>query len=188
LHVAAALNISVSGDRNLHFKIRLAIRKHAEAVSSADTEFRSSASMTDFFSSFKSHRRPVLLSISALHWIQVPERATVDSLRTQITQHLLSGQCSQFSQSHPEISLPNGLSLPDCADVHNEWLRNKLDPELQVHILTAIYGSNISLNSLRRVLINLNIEHEDSDGIGRLHWRLKRYITELRRGKKNRMI
>jgi hypothetical protein len=181
LHVAAALNISV-------FKIRLAIRKHAEAVSSADTEFRSSASVTDFFSSFESHRRPILLSIAALHRIQVPERATVNSLRTQITQHLLSGQCSQFSQSHPEISLSNGLSLPYCADVHNEWPGNKLDPELQVHILTVIYRSNISLNSLRRVLINLNIEHQDSDSIGRLHRRLKRYITELRRGKKNRTI
>jgi hypothetical protein len=49
LHVAAALNVSVSSDRNSRFKICLAIRKHAEAVRSTDTEFRSSASITDFF-------------------------------------------------------------------------------------------------------------------------------------------
>jgi hypothetical protein len=148
LHIAAALNISVSGDRNLRFKVRSAIGKHAEALNSANIDIRSSASIADFFKSFESHRRPILLSIAALHCIQVPVTATNDFLRSQITQHLLSGQCSQFSRSHPLISLPDGLSLPDCADVHNEWLGSKLETDLQVHILTAIYGSKISLKSL----------------------------------------
>jgi hypothetical protein len=35
LHIAAALNISVSGDCNLHFKVRSAIGKHAKALNSA---------------------------------------------------------------------------------------------------------------------------------------------------------
>jgi hypothetical protein len=32
LHIAAALNISVSGVRNIHFKLRAAIRQHAETI------------------------------------------------------------------------------------------------------------------------------------------------------------
>jgi hypothetical protein len=95
-HVAAALNISVPGDRNLRFKLRVALRKYAENVSSAGTHVRSSTSIADFFNSFESHRRPVLLSIAALHRIQVSEKATIYCLRTQITQHLLSGHCTQF--------------------------------------------------------------------------------------------
>ncbi|KAJ7924534.1 hypothetical protein B0H13DRAFT_2578761 [Mycena leptocephala] len=187
-HVAAALNISVPGDRNLRFKLRVALRKHAENVSSAGAHVRSSTSIADFFNSFESHRRPVLLSIAALHRIHVLEKATIDSLRTQITQHLLSGQCTQFSQCHPSISLPNGLSLPDCEDVHEEWLGNNLDTDLQIHILTAIYGSKISLNTLRWVLNNLNVHHEDKDTIGQLHRKLKGYITDLRKGKKVEQI
>ncbi|KAJ7797444.1 hypothetical protein B0H14DRAFT_3157472 [Mycena olivaceomarginata] len=54
-HVAAALNISVSGDRNLRFKLRAEIRKHAETVACAGPEIRSSASIADFFNSFESH-------------------------------------------------------------------------------------------------------------------------------------
>jgi hypothetical protein len=74
--------------------------------------------------------------------------------------------------------------LPDCADVHSEWQGSKLEADFQVHISTAIYGSKISLKSLRRVLKNMDIEHEDSDSIGQLHTKLKRHITDLRRGKK----
>jgi hypothetical protein len=151
-HVAAALNISVSGVRNIRFKLRAAIRNHANTVSTATASIRSSASIADFFNSFESHRKPVLLSIAALHRIHLPERTTVESLRVMITEHILSGHCTQFSKSHPQILLPNGLSFSDCADVCNEWQGNTLDADLQVHILTAIYGSNITLNSLRRVL------------------------------------
>ncbi|KAJ6612472.1 hypothetical protein B0H10DRAFT_1952274 [Mycena sp. CBHHK59/15] len=149
-HVAAALNISVSGDRNLRYKLHAVLRRHAETVSSAGPDIRSSASIADFFHSFESHRKPVLLAIAALHRIQVSEKATIESLRTQITEHLLSGHCTPFSQSHPSISLPNGLSLPDCADVHKEWLGNNLDTDLQIHILTAIYGSKISLVNMNQ--------------------------------------
>jgi hypothetical protein len=178
------LNITISGERNLRFKICAAIAKHCDIVNCADSNNHSSASITDFFHSFESHRRPVLLSIAALHSIKVPGNAMIDFLRTQITQHLLSGQCSQLSQTHPSTSLPNGLSLLDCADVHNEWLGNALDAELQVHILTAMYGSKISLNPLCRVLDNLNVMHENADSIRQLHRRLKHYITKLWRGKK----
>ncbi|KAJ6450885.1 hypothetical protein C8R45DRAFT_1083799 [Mycena sanguinolenta] len=66
-HIGAALNLSVAGDRNLRFKLRSAIRKHAEAVTSAGVPIRSSASIADFFNSFETHRKLVLLSIAALH-------------------------------------------------------------------------------------------------------------------------
>jgi hypothetical protein len=75
--------------------------------------------------------------------------------------------------------------LPDCADVCAEWQHNNLDPDLQVHILTAIYGSKITPNSLRRVLSNLKTEHKGANSIGQLRRRLKEYITDLRRGKKS---
>jgi hypothetical protein len=182
-HVAAALNISVPGVRNLRFKLRTALKKHADTIASASTELRSAASVADFFNSFESHRRPILLSITALHRIQVPDKCSVDSLRSKITEHILSGDCTQFSQPHPPISLPNGVSLPDCTDVCNEWRVNRIDPDIQVHILTAIYGSKISYNPLRRILSTLDIAYEDGDSLGQLRQKLKTYILRLRRGK-----
>lgn len=90
-HIAAALYISISGKRNLRFKLRAAIRKILNAVSSSDVDELSSTSVADFFNSFESHRRPVLLSIAALHRIDVPPRANIEKLRTQITDHIVSG-------------------------------------------------------------------------------------------------
>ncbi|KAJ7818577.1 hypothetical protein B0H14DRAFT_2601155 [Mycena olivaceomarginata] len=80
LRVAAVLNISVSGDRNLRLKVRSVIGKHAQSVSTADTNAYSSTSIADFFKSFETHHKPVLLSIAALHHIQIPQSATVDSI------------------------------------------------------------------------------------------------------------
>jgi hypothetical protein len=80
LHVVAALNISVSGNRNLRFKVRSVIGKHAQSVSTADTNAYSSTSIADFFNSFETHRKPVLLSIAALHHIQIPRSATIYSI------------------------------------------------------------------------------------------------------------
>ena len=166
-HVAAALNISVSGTRNLRFKPRV-IRKHSETISSADATFNSSTSVAEFFNSFESHRKPILVSIAALHCIPVGEEATFESLRTDITRHLLSGRCSQLPGSHPAVALPDGLAFPDCGDVHNEWLESKLDADLQIHVLTAIYGSKISPNSLRRIFNNLNVQFDEQDSVGQL--------------------
>ncbi|KAJ7435591.1 hypothetical protein B0H11DRAFT_2207563 [Mycena galericulata] len=92
-----------------------------------------------------------------------------------------------------DTDIPSSASIADffksfeshhCADVHNEWLGSKLEADFQLHILTAIYGSKISLKSWRTVLKNLDIEHEESDSIGQLHRNLKRHINDLRRGKK----
>jgi hypothetical protein len=80
-HIAAALNITVSGDRNLWFKLRAAIRKHTEAVKASGIQFRSSASI-DFFNSFETHRKPILLSIATQHRIKVPEKSTINGLHT----------------------------------------------------------------------------------------------------------
>jgi hypothetical protein len=57
VRIAAAPNIYVSGDCNLSFKVCSAIGKHAEALSSADTDIRSPASIANFFKSFESRRR-----------------------------------------------------------------------------------------------------------------------------------
>jgi hypothetical protein len=53
-HLAAALNISVPGIHNIRFKLRAAIRKHADTISAATTSMCSSASVADFFNSFES--------------------------------------------------------------------------------------------------------------------------------------
>jgi hypothetical protein len=148
------LHISVSGARNVRFKLRAAVRSHTNIVAAEDVSSCSSASIADFFNSFESHRKSTLVSMAALHCIQVPEKTTIESLRTAITEHILSGQ------SPSPNSLPSDLSLPSCADVCDEWQGNNLDPDLQVHILTAIYGSKITPNSLRRVLSSLKIEHD----------------------------
>ncbi|KAJ7207628.1 hypothetical protein GGX14DRAFT_396446 [Mycena pura] len=144
-HVAAALNIPVPGVRTMRFKLRAAIGRYADSISSDKANVTNpSVSVAEFFNSFESHRRPILMSIAALHRIE----------------------------------------MADCADVCNEWRTNNLDPDLQVHVLTAIYGSNITAKSLRRVLLSFNIECDDAKGVKQLRRMLKRYITDLRRGKK----
>ena len=77
-HVAAALNISVPGARNLRFKLRAALKGHVNTINSSETHAHSSASVADFFNSFESHRRPVLLAIAALHQIPVEDKPSVD--------------------------------------------------------------------------------------------------------------
>jgi hypothetical protein len=182
-HLAAALNISVPGVRNLRFKLRAALKIHSANIASTSPGISSSASVADFFNLFESHRKPVLLSIAALHRIQVSDKPSIDSLRRQITQHILSGDCTQFSQQHPPISLPNGLSFPNCADVCNEWQVNNIDPDIQVHILSAVYGSKISSSPLRRVLSNLDVQYDNDDSLPQLRRKLKSYILKLRKGK-----
>ncbi|KAJ7611290.1 hypothetical protein FB45DRAFT_875488 [Roridomyces roridus] len=179
LHVAAALDITISGTRNLRFKLRGEIRKHQDTIRNSGSEFQSSASMADFFDSFDSHTKPVLLSIAALH--QIP-------LRDLITQHILFGNCTQFSDSHPQVTLANGLKLPGCADVHEEWRFNALESDFQAHVLMCIYGSNIRLNALRRVLDILKVEYDSGQSLGQLRRLLKHQVTVLRRGKKAELV
>jgi hypothetical protein len=144
LHVAAALNLTISGSRNLHFKIRALLRNILNSIASSETHNHSSASVADFFNSFESHRRPVLVSIAALHRIEVPTNATIEMICTKITEHITSGRCAQFANTDLPTSRPKDLLLPDCADVCREWRFNGIDPDLQVHILSALYGSKQS--------------------------------------------
>jgi hypothetical protein len=144
LHVAAALNLTVSGSRNLRFKIRALIRNTLNSITSSVNY--SSASVADFFNSFESHRRPVLVSIAALHRIDVPTDATIEVIRTKITEHIISGRCAQFANMELPTSRPKNLLLPDCTDVCHEWQFNGIDPDLQVHILSALYGSKHTNN------------------------------------------
>jgi hypothetical protein len=100
--------------------------------------------LLNFFHSFEKLRKPALISIAALHCIQIPNKATIEFLRTQIMQHIISGHYSQNSEScHPEFvsDVDLHLHVPDCADVHDEWRVNQIDPDSQVHILSALYGS-----------------------------------------------
>ncbi|KAJ7258656.1 hypothetical protein C8J57DRAFT_1644624 [Mycena rebaudengoi] len=90
-HVADALNVTTTGQRNHRFKLKAAIRKHLLTVESATVESRSSASVAGLFNSLEAHRRPTLLSIAALHRIPLAEKATVDQIRIEITKHVLSG-------------------------------------------------------------------------------------------------
>jgi hypothetical protein len=89
----AALNISISGKRNVGFKLRAAIRKIQSTVSSSSGgDDLSSPSVADFFNSFGSHHRPVLLSIAALHRINVPPKTNIGKLRAQITDRIVAAQ------------------------------------------------------------------------------------------------
>ncbi|KAJ6448045.1 hypothetical protein DFH09DRAFT_1406700 [Mycena vulgaris] len=100
-------------------------------MSSPDVETRSSASVADFLTSFESHRKSVPLYTVALHHIHVAEKSTVDWLRSQITQHVISGHCTQFSHSHPLISLSDAATFPDCVDKHRSFAKRlKLIREL----------------------------------------------------------
>jgi hypothetical protein len=52
-----------------------------------------------------------------------------------------------------------------------------------VNILTAIHGNQIPAKSLSRVLSNLNMDHDDKEGVSAMRKKLKSYITVLRKGK-----
>jgi hypothetical protein len=121
-HVAAAMNISVSGTRNLRFKLRAAIRKNLFHINLAESVNRCSASVADFFNSFESHRKPVLIAIAAFHRINIPPKANAEDIRTEITKHIISGHCARFSASHASAPDPlRDISLPDCA-VWKGWM------------------------------------------------------------------
>jgi hypothetical protein len=64
------------------------------------------------------------------------------------------------------------------ADIQAEWLGSKPDFDLQFHILNAVYGSKISLNSLRYVLSNLGVEYTNDESIG------QRILSFCEEGKK----
>jgi hypothetical protein len=183
-HMAAALNIHVSSVRNLGFRLCGELRKYSENLGSVDIKHQSSATVAELFHSFEKLRRPALISIAALHRIQIPDKATIEFLHTQITQHIISGHCSQNSESHhPEFVSDVDVHVPDCTDGHDEWQVNQIDLDLQVHILSALYGSKISQNSLRRILSNLEVNHHDSESVGQLRRKLKGYINDLCKGK-----
>ncbi|KAJ7323606.1 hypothetical protein DFH08DRAFT_817642 [Mycena albidolilacea] len=177
------MNISVSGNRNLRFKLRAAIRKKLLQVNSAEGDNRSSVSVADFFNSFESHRKPALLSIAALHRIQLPKKPGAEEIRQHITTHIISGHCAHFSGPRTTTTLPEDVSLPDYTDVCNEWKVNAIHPDLQVHILNALYGSNLTLNPLRRLLTTLGIDYSRSESLRELRNKLRERISTLRKGK-----
>jgi hypothetical protein len=76
------------------------------------------------------------------------------------------------------------LSLPDCADVCNEWEADNIDPDIQVHILIVIYGSETSPNVMQRILNTLNIQHDPVDSVKTYRKQLRSYILTLRKGKR----
>jgi hypothetical protein len=78
------------------------------------------------------------------------------------------------------------LSLPDCADVCDELEADNIniDPDIQVHILTVIYGSKTCQNVMRRILNTLNIQHDPVDSVKTYRKQLCSYILTLRKGKR----
>jgi hypothetical protein len=167
-HVAA-MNITVSGSHNLQSKLRAAIRSSSPMIHLADSGQRSCVSVADFFNSFENHHKSVLIAIAVFHRIQLPS---------------FSGRCAQFSQSHSPNPLPPEVSLPDCADVCEEWHANSIDPDLQVHVLTTLSGSKVTLNPLRCLLTGLSIDYNHSESFWDLRKKLHDHIIKLRRGKR----
>jgi hypothetical protein len=80
-HVATAMNITVSGSRNLRFKLRAAIRSSLAMIHSVDSGQRSCVSVADFLNSFEIHRKSVLIAIAAFHRIRRPSKPTVHYTR-----------------------------------------------------------------------------------------------------------
>jgi hypothetical protein len=74
--------------------------------------------------------------------------------------------------------------VPNCSDVYHEWQVSGIEPDLQVHVLNALYGSKLTLVPLRRLLSTLNVPYIISDSLRELRKKLKLYITNLRRGKR----
>ncbi|KAF7378322.1 ATP-dependent DNA helicase [Mycena sanguinolenta] len=98
--------------------------------------------------------------------------------RQALIHHLITGSIAQLAMLLPGILILQPLY------VYNEWQINTIDPDLQVHILSAIHGSKTSLNPMRRILTNLNVEHLSSDSLRILRDKLRTYILALRKGKR----
>jgi hypothetical protein len=95
-HIASALQINISGSarlrsRNLRFRLHASLRKVLDNIASGPPRSRSSASVADFFNSFESHSRLVLVSIAALQRVPLAPRATINEIRLKITNHIISG-------------------------------------------------------------------------------------------------
>ncbi|KAJ7817638.1 hypothetical protein B0H13DRAFT_1922822 [Mycena leptocephala] len=71
---------------------------------------------------------------------------------------------------------------PDCTDVCNEWRVNPIDPDLQVHILSALNGRKLTIVPLRRLLQALNVPYANSESFRSLHNNPRLYINMLRKG------
>ncbi|KAJ6505025.1 hypothetical protein C8R45DRAFT_923332 [Mycena sanguinolenta] len=123
-HVASALNIGVSGPRNLRFRLKAALRGHLKL------------------------------------WRMFAE--TLQSILSPVTA--------------PSILMHIYPSLPP----HEA---NKINPDIQVHILTAIHASKTSPNAMRCLLNTLNIEHNPLDSI-KIYRKLRSYLLTLRKGKR----
>ncbi|KAJ7192087.1 hypothetical protein GGX14DRAFT_406632 [Mycena pura] len=184
-HIGAALNLSISGKRSLRFKFRSALQEHLKSLVNDDPEIDTCSAVADFFDSFENHRKPTLLAMAALHQIDVADHTSSEQLRQKITDHLISGACTRLSGVEVECDdeTGNDLNVPDCAAVCDEWQKDSGDLELHLYVLSAIYDSRISRNSLRRVLSSLNIQFDTADRKSQLHQKLKERITQLTRGK-----
>ncbi|KAJ7204087.1 hypothetical protein GGX14DRAFT_398403 [Mycena pura] len=80
---------------------------------------------------------------------------TIEEMRCE---HLLSGQCAAVTAAPDRLVDADDLGIPDCADVCGDWKNTSADCDLRQHVLTAIYGSRISVKSLRRVLDSIQVE------------------------------
>lgn len=150
----------------MRFILRASIRKILTTLSnSSDVDSLPSASVADFFNSFESHRRPVLLSIAALHRITVQPGTNIEKMRTQLIDHIVSAKCAESANLYTfnSSAMPGTSSLPHCADVFKEWQVNPIDPDLQVHVLSALNGSKVTIVPLHRLLSSLNVPYESSE-------------------------
>ena len=78
------------------------------------------------------------MTIAALHRISFLAKPSVNDLRIGITAHIISGQCSQFSDRHADREDGESSAHPDCADICNDWHVNSLDADLQLHVLSRV--------------------------------------------------
>ncbi|KAJ7902728.1 hypothetical protein B0H14DRAFT_2555226 [Mycena olivaceomarginata] len=126
---------------------------------------------------FKTHLWPVLLLIAALHRIEVLSKSGVETIRRLITTHThsLGPLYAIFALASTNLY---------CADVGDEWEADNIDPDIQVHILTAIYGSKTCQNVMRRILNTLNIQNDPVDSVKTYRKQMCSYILTLRKGKR----
>lgn len=61
---------------------------------------------------------------------------------------------------------------------------NPIDPDLQVHILTALNGAKLTIVPLRRLLDALKVPYDRSHSFSQLRKKLSEYMNLLRKGKK----
>lgn len=114
--------------------------------------------------------------LSSQHKLNTCSNKDVDSTRTAVVDHIVSGECQASTSSL-------------CNSIEDEYQSSNAgangDLETYILQLAAAKKTKLSKKVLQRVLKSRSVEFDESDNVGELRRHLRSHITRLRKGKKS---